>query len=178
MPVKCHPGVQLLLGTARPAFTMIHLPAAVPEQLSGVCVHMKQSAVIIRPLAAEALGRRSRLGELPAATAAPTVRAAPSVPHSVAPGMAAVAILTPRCRSSRPRPTRTHRPSWRGCVLPWGPGGEWPDTASCYESTEHMRFHLRFSRGDAYAGIAHPASAFAQPVASRLLYLQGSTEST
>lgn len=33
---------------------MIHLPAAVPQQLPGVHIHMKQRAVIIRPRSAEA----------------------------------------------------------------------------------------------------------------------------
>lgn len=33
---------------------MIHLPAAVPEPLSGVHIHMKQRAVIIHPRSTEA----------------------------------------------------------------------------------------------------------------------------
>lgn len=148
MHVKHRPGIQLLLGTAGPAFTMIHLPAAVPEQLSGVHGHMKQRAVIIRPLAAGAPRQRCRLGELPVGTAAPMVRAAPAVPRGVAPGLAAMAILTPCCRSSRPHPAGTLCSSRRGGVLPWEPGGEWLGMVSWYENTEHMRFHLRFSHGD------------------------------
>lgn len=156
---------------------MIHLPAAVPEQLSGVRVHMKQRAVIIRPLAAGALRRRSRLGELLAGTAAPTVRAAPAMLCGVAPGTAAMAVLTPRGRSSRPHPGGIHRSSQRGCILPWGLGGERLGTVSQHGSAEHTGFHLHFSHGDTYASIAHLATAFVQPVASRLLCLQVSTES-
>lgn len=74
---------------------MVHLPATIPEQLSGVRGHMKQRAVIILPLAAEVPRQRSRLSELLAGTTAPMGRVAPAVPCGVSPGPAAMAILTP-----------------------------------------------------------------------------------
>lgn len=138
---------------------------------------MKQRAVIIRPLAAGALGWRSRLGELLAGAAAPTVRAALAVSRSTAPEPAATALLTPHGRSGRPHPAGTHRSSWRGCVLPRGPGGERMGMASQRGSTEHAGFHPHFARGDAYASVARLATAFAQPVASHLFCLQVSTKS-
>lgn len=49
--------------------------------------------------------------------------------------------------------------------------------ASQRGSTEHAGFHLHFARGDAYASVARLATAFAQPVASRLFCLQVSTKS-
>lgn len=112
-----------------------------------------------------------------AGMAAPTGRVNLAMPCSVASGLATIAILTPCCRNKHPYPTGTCCSSWRGCVLQWGQGGEQLSMASQHRSTEHAGFHMHFSQGDTYASIAHFATAFAQPVASRLLCLQISTES-
>lgn len=104
---------------------MIHLPAAIPKQLSGVSIHMKQRAVIIHPPAARALRWRSRLGELLAGTAAPTVRAALAMPRGAAQRPAAMAVL--------PDPPLLKE---RMCS-PEGAGGGWEMAEHCESAWMH-----------------------------------------
>lgn len=92
--------------------------------------------------------RRSRLGELLAGMASPPVRAAPAMKRGVAPGPAAAATPTPRSRSIRPHPARTHRSSGRGCVLPLGRRGECQGMASQCGSPEQAGFHRHSSHRD------------------------------
>lgn len=168
--VKHCPDIQLLLGTFSSFWgqqdRVIHLPATIPKQLSGVHGHMKQRAVIILPLADKAEEQAGRAPGWDSCT-----RGEGGSSHGL--------WCVPRasCHGCHhPCPTRTRHSSQRENILPRRPGGEQLGTARWHGSTEHVESHLCFSHGDAYDGTAHLATAFAQPPTSRLPCLQVSTE--